>query len=160
MSSISLLSKSNSLSHRASSFTRQVSHHPHQMNGKAKTYTTRVGSPSPACTINFCFFTLKGVNVSHQVSRSTPTQPSHSWSLHQESRDYTPARGSSESTLVPPLLPVTSALTMLDDVASSRNSISDRKSQSGILNLTTDHSYGKWELSDLDRAKASQKPKL
>ena len=58
--------------------------------------------------------------------------------------------------LVPPLLPVTFALAMIDDVVSSRNSISDRKSQPGILNLTTDHSDGQWELSDLW---TKQKPK-
>ena len=58
--------------------------------------------------------------------------------------------------LVPPLLPVTFALAMTDDVVSSRNSDSNRKSQPGILNLTTDHPDGPWELSDLW---TRQKPK-
>lgn len=59
--------------------------------------------------------------------------------------------------LVPPPPPVTFALAMLDDVACSRNSISDRKSQPGILHLTTDHSCGQWEFSDLW---TEQEPKL
>lgn len=58
--------------------------------------------------------------------------------------------------LVPPLLPVTFTLAMMDDVVSPRNSVSNRKSQPGILNLTTDHSDGQWELPDLW---TKQKPK-
>ena len=58
--------------------------------------------------------------------------------------------------LVPPPLPVTFALAMIDDVVSSRNSDSNRKSQPGILSLTTDPPDGPRELSDLW---TRQKPK-
>lgn len=69
--------------------------------------------------------------------------PSHSQSLHLESTDCTPAQRGSDLVLVSPLLlPVTSTSAMIDKVAKSGELIRNRKSQLGILNLTTDPSYG------------------
>lgn len=104
-------------------------------------------------TINFCFVGTYYTDTSEAPDK----QALHSQSLPRESTDSIHARRGSESTLVPPLLSVTFALAMVDDVTSSGNSISDRKSQSGILNLPIDHSDGQWELSDLW---TEQNPKL
>lgn len=120
------------------------------MNEKAKAYMWR---ESLDCAYDQCLPLLENT----QNSEAPHRQSSNSRSLPQESADSTRAQRGSDMTSVPPLPPVTFALAILEDAAAPRSSVSDRKSHSGILNLTTDHSDVPRELSDLW---TEQKPKL